>query len=363
MSASEPNSRMEEVARQKAAAFRSRQTVLPDRRTFPPPLPRASSAPPPLPTQVKKSDSKETIMAKSLLNEAELAHYKNLTVFAKTLVESHFSGKHKSPDIGGGGEFIEFKHYEPGLSVEAIDWKIFAATKKLLIRTYREETDMAIHLLVDASGSMGFLGKGKEMKGSRAARIAAALGYLTMRQGDDVSLTLFADAVLAHKPAGRSKRHLAEIMRTLIKPAFQPQGRTDPAGSLRASARLLKRKGKLVIISDFLGCDCAAMLDEAGRFTHRGYEVMLMQVRDPDEVLLPDISIARLVDMETNETVEVEPEEIRRDYQRDMKDATRQLSTECSRRGISFAEISNHEPYRDSIERYLGFRGGRMTNP
>lgn len=361
MNSSEPNSTHEQQARQKAEQFRSRQSTGSPRFT-PPPLPRATGGPPPLPMQVRKNDSKEALLVKSLLNEAELAHYNKLTVFAKTLVESHFSGKHKSPDIGGGGEFIEFKHYEAGLPIDAIDWKVYAATKKLQIRTYREETDMAIHLIVDASESMGYLGKGKEMKGSRAARIAAALAYLTMRQGDDVSLTLFADSILTHIPAGRSKRHLAELMRSLVKPAFQPVGLTNVAASLRASSRLLKRKGKLVLISDFLGCNTSEMLDEAGRFTHRGYEVMLMQVRDPDESMLPDVSIARMVDMETKEILEIEPEEIRQDYQRDMMQATASLATECSRRAIDFAEVSNKEPYRDAIERYLGFRGGRIAH-
>lgn len=382
----EQESYAEQLARRKAEMFRSRQQAAPPLPHVQPPPLRTSPAPttlpppsftkyqppagrtspmgkgpPPLPTQVQKSASKEEILAKNLLNPAELAHYTKLTVFAKQLVESHFSGKHKSADIGGGGEFAEFKHYEPGLAVDAIDWKIFAATKKLLIRTYREETDMAIHLLVDSSASMGYLGSGKAAKGGHAARIAAGLCYLTMRQGDDVSLTLFADAVLDHKPSGRSKRHLAEVLRTLVKPAHMASGRTDVAAALRASAKLLKRKGKLVVISDFLGCDTTDMLDEAARFIHRGYQVLFMQIRDPDESMLPSVAIARLVDMETQEIIEVEPELIRKEYQRDVENNTRELAEQCSRRRIEFSDISNQHTYREAIECYLGFRGGRTT--
>jgi uncharacterized protein (DUF58 family) len=208
---------------------------------------------------------------------------------------------------------------------------------------------------------MGYLGSGHAAKGGHAARIAAALCYLTMRQGDDVSLTLFADSVLDHKPSGRSKRHLAEVLRTLVRPAHKASGSTDVAAALRSSAKLLKRKGKLIVISDFLGCDTTAMLDEAARFIHRGYQVMFMQVRDPDESTLPSVAIARLMDMETQEIIEVEPELIRREYQRDMENNTRELAEQCSRRRIEFSQITNQHTYRQAIESYLGFRGGRAT--
>jgi uncharacterized protein (DUF58 family) len=124
---------------------------------------------------------------------------------------------------------------------------------------------------------------------------------------------------------------------------------------------LLKRKGKLVVISDFLGCDTTDMLDEAARFIHRGYQVLFMQIRDPDESMLPSVAIARLVDMETQEIIEVEPELIRKEYQRDVENNTRELAEQCSRRRIEFSDISNQHTYREAIECYLGFRGGRTT--
>ena len=138
---------------------------------IPPPLPRPDIHPPPIPTKVvptlaaSQAALKESIRqerAAALLDQAELERFKNLIVFAKTTVESRFSGRHKSPDLGTGGEFTEFQAYFPGLPIQAIDWRVYARTKKLVIRRFREETDKDVHLLVDGSGSMAYRGGNSE---------------------------------------------------------------------------------------------------------------------------------------------------------------------------------------------------------
>ena len=185
---------------------------------------RAANKPPPLPTRLfatiqessaEAAEKLRSARAAKLLDEGELERFKNLIVFARTMVESRFQGRHKSPDLGGGGEFSEYTGYEPGHPVQAIDWRVFARSRKLVIRRYRQETDMDVHLLVDASGSMGYRGADRDLKGLRAARIAAALAFLMLRQGDKASITLFSDRILDHLPAGGTRRHLADIVGAL----------------------------------------------------------------------------------------------------------------------------------------------------
>lgn len=336
----------------------------------PPPFPqghlgRPPGAPPPMPTRLVPTlhelaeATREELRrrrAELLLDEAELQRFKNLIVFAKTLVESRYSGRHKSPDLGGGGEFSEFQSYWPGLPVQAIDWRVYARTRKLVIRRYREETDMDVHVLVDASGSMAYRGGKREEKGLRAARIAAALTFLMLRQGDKVSLTLFADRVLEHLPAGGTRRHLMSALRALVKPAHDASGLTDLPAVLQECGRLLKRRGRLVVISDFLGSDPAAVFAGLGPFIHRGFEILLLQLADPDELSLPDAPLARFVDMETGETVEVEPAEIRHAYEQRMRARQEAFAAEGARHRIDFTSLNTASPYREAIEAYLGFR-------
>lgn len=345
---------------------------------LPPPLPpaaagtsgRTGARPPPLPLRVTptmvvptlaesaavKAEALKRHRAAELLDEEELQRFKNLIVFAKTLVESRYTGRHKSPDLGGGGEFSEFQAYYPGLPVQAIDWRVYARTRKLVIRRYREETDMDVHLLVDASGSMAYRGGKREEKGLRAARIAAALAYLMLRQGDKVSVSLFADRILDHVAAGGTRRHLNAALRALVKPAHEATGRTNLPAVLQECGALLRRRGRLVVLSDFLGADPAAVFDGLGPFVHRGFEILLLQLTDPDEHTLPDVSLARFVDLETGETVEVEPAEIRAAYEARMRGRNEAFAAEGSRQRIDFTALDTASPYREAIEAYLGFR-------
>ncbi|MCW1923728.1 DUF58 domain-containing protein [Luteolibacter arcticus] len=326
----------------------------------PPPFPKSlPTTPPPFPTAITPDAAAERNrehQALRLLNQAELERFKNLIVFAKTTVESQFSGRHKSPDLGSGGEFAEYQAYLPGLPVHAIDWRIYARTRKLVIRRYREETDMDVHLLVDASGSMDFLGGGSENKGRRAARIAAALAYLMMKQGDKASLTLFADRVVDHLPAGGGQRHLLSALRSLVRPAYGATGLTDLPGAITECSRLYKRRGRLVILSDFLGHDPAEIFDALGPLIHRGFAILLMQILDPEERTLPDAPLARFVDMETGESIEVEPAEIRDAYAARVHERCESLAADGAKHRVEFTSLGTESPYREAIESYLGFR-------
>ena len=144
-----------------------------------------------------------------------------------------------------------------------------------------------------------------------------------MRQGDKVGLTLFGNKILSHLPTGGTERHLQEMLRELIKPALQSTGTTRIAQSLREAALLIKRRGRLVVVSDFLGEDPIEILDALGPFVHRRFEVILMQLSDPDERTLPDAPLARFVDAETGEQIEVEPAELRDAFEATVAERTR----------------------------------------
>ncbi len=344
-----------EAARQQAAAGSA----------LPPPLPLDPGTPPPLPTKrytniaqsVAEAEENFNIKrAGKLLDEAELVRFKNLIVFAKTAVESRFQGRHKSPDLGGGGEFSEYLAYEPGRPVQAINWHVYARSRKLVIRRYRQETDMDVHLLVDASGSMAYRGGKREDKGLRAARIAASLAYLMLKQGDKASITLFADRVLQHLPAGGTRRHLMAMLRSLVRPAYAAGGRTNLPAAIHECERLIRRRGRLVVLSDFLGHDPTAVFDALGPFIHRGFEILLMQLMDPEEMTLPDAPLARFLDMETGESIEVEPAEIRAEYEARMRAKTAAFAAGGASHRIDFAALDTASPYREAIEAYLGFR-------
>lgn len=320
----------------------------------PPPVPNepakvqlGRAQPPPLP--------QKNLFTSQYLNPAELARFENLMVFARTLVEGWFAGCHKSPHFGFSAEFVEHKPYTHGDDIEHIDWRVYARTKKLYTRKYLEETDMTVHLLVDASPSMDYTGPKRERKYSRVARIAAALAYLMIRQGDKAAMGLFADGMIGQTPAGGTKRHVHRLLQMLERPPVQGK-RTNIPRALQQAAAHMRKRARIVILSDFLGTDVDAMFDGLGQFLHRGFEVMILQVLDPDELDLPSVNVARFRDMETNQEVQVEPEEIRAAYQRELQNFTDGIRKHALRRRITYEMVSTQAPYLDAIEAYMGFR-------
>lgn len=318
----------------------------------PPPLPRPTGIPPPLPQHAKKAA--ETFRSR-YFNHGELERFDDLLVFATTTVEGFLAGKHRSPHFGFSAEFVEHKPYVAGDDIEHIDWQVYARTKRLYSRKFLEETDMTIHLLVDCSQSMAYNPQLRELKMSRAKRVAAALAYLMLKQGDKASLGLFTDRLTTHVPPGGTRRHLFRLLKTLEQ-SENATRRTDLGRSLLEAAAQTRKRGRLVVVSDFLGIDIDGMFDALSLFVHRGFEVMLMQVLDPDEVTLPDVSLARFEDMETGQQVQVEPEEIRAAYEREVGALIENLRLQSLRRRITFSSHQTASPYLDAIEDYVLFR-------
>jgi len=324
-----------------------RKAKLPPSGKGPPPLPGRKPVPPPLP---KKST------ASTLLPPGVLDGYANLLLFAESVVQGFFSGKHRSLDFGSSAEFAEFKAYQAGDPVAHVDWKVFARSRRLMIRKHREEKEMTAWLVVDVSGSMAYRAEGREAKCLHAARIAAALATLMQRQGDRFSLTLFNQTPCAHVPAGSTRRHLMDCLTTLEARTAKPAGPTSAGAALDLCSPMFRRKGSLIVISDFF-TDLDIFFRSLAQFQHRGFEILLLHVTDPDERLLPNVPMARFVDMESGASVEVTPDEIRTAYRREMEAMMQRMDEECTRRGIAWHLLRTEEPWRDALEAWLGLRG------
>ena len=289
-----------------------------------------------------------------LLNIQELERFENLLVFAKATVEGYYAGKHKSPYRGSAAEFADYKEYAPGDDLRRVDWRVYGRTKRLYLRQFEEETDMTAYLLVDISGSMRYAGEKRPSKYILAAKIAAALAYLMMAQSDKAALVLFANKITQFLAPGGTRRHLHRIVTELER--VRPSRSTGMAAAVHECVPLFKKRGRIVILSDFLD-DTAALFDALSQFVHRKYEILLLQIADPDELNLPSFNAAKFVDLETAETVQVDPEEIRTAYQAHMQKVVTDLAREADLRQIQHRLIDTRRPYLDAIEAYLGFSG------
>ncbi|HUC85575.1 MAG TPA: DUF58 domain-containing protein [Candidatus Acidoferrales bacterium] len=308
--------------------------------------PRTGTGPPPL--------LPARSLGRRLLSPAELERFGNLLLFARATVEGYFAGKHRSPFRGSSVEFTDYKEYVPGDDPKRIDWRSYGRSRRLFVRQFEAETDMVIYLLVDVSASMNYAGMDRETKYMLAAKIAAALAYLMIHQGDKAALGLFAETLKRFLPAGGTRSHLHHLIAELE--VVQPMSTTGIAHALTECNSLFKRRGLLVVLSDFWD-DSEQTFDALSRFLHRKFEILLLQIVHPHELDLPDVPAARFQDMETQAQVRVEPEEIRASYRELARQRVNAFAREANLRRISHALVHTDRPYLEAFEAYLGFRG------
>jgi uncharacterized protein (DUF58 family) len=172
-------------------------------------------------------------------------------------------------------------------------------------------------------------------------------------QADKTALALFAQKVTQFVAPGGTRRHLHRVITELER--VRPSRTTGIATAVEECVALFKKRGRIVILSDFLD-DTAALFDALSQFVHRKFEILLLQITDPDELNLPAFA-AKFVDLESADMVQVDPEEIRAAYRERMQRSIADLARESDLRQIQHRLIDTSRPYLDAIEAYLGFRG------
>ena len=264
----------------------------------------------------------------------------------KAVVEGYYAGRHVSRSRGSSVEFRDYRQYVPGDDLGLVDWRVYGRTDRFYLRTYDHETSMDCHLFLDSSASMGF---GKDpSKLEYASFFTACLAYLVIRGGDRVSLQIFDRKIRTFIPPGSTGSHLNGLLNLLER--NQPGERTSLAESLRSSFPLLKRRGILVVVSDFFD-DPVEIFAALGPYLHRGFKVFLYHVLTPAEMELEDKGLVAFRDLETGQQVIAHTDDVRDGYLDAMGrhiDALRDLST---RRSVEYTVARTDTHFYQLFER------------
>src|SRR5207249_2047221 len=149
----------------------------------------------------------------------------------------------------------DYREYTDGDDIRLVDWKAFGRSDRYYVRLYEAERNLLSYLVLDTSGSMEFNGAVNvtDSKLAYACRLASALGFLVVREGDEVGLSLANTTLHTHHMPGGSWRHLNQLLDTLEQ--AKPAGGTDLGLCLENVYARIKRRGVLIVLSDFLGAD------------------------------------------------------------------------------------------------------------
>jgi len=282
-----------------------------------------------------------------------VAQLANMELRARLVVEGFITGLHKSPYHGFSVEFTEHRPYMPGDEIRHIDWKAYGKTNRYYIKEFEEETNLKSYLILDASKSMDYSSEGNLKKIEYASYVAAALGYLMIEQRDAVGLTVYDEKVRTSLPPRATKLYLQQILRELE--LLQPGNKTGTAQSLHEVAERIRRRGLIVILSDFFD-DPAKVMTALKHFRHRGNEVIAMQVLDPLERSFAFGTDAVFRDMETKEELMTQPWHIQTAYRESMHQFLDFYKRECRENAIDYVLLDTATPFDRALFEYLNKR-------
>jgi uncharacterized protein (DUF58 family) len=229
-----------------------------------------------------------------------LRRIRRIEITTSRVVDEFLAGQYHSAFKGLGMEFEEVREYQIGDDVRRIDWNVSARAGRPHVKTFREERELTVMLLVDMSASQQF-GSGEQMKRDLIAEVCATLAFSAIKNNDNVGLICFTDRVEKFVPPRKGPRHVLRVIRELL--AFEPEGTgTDIETALEYLTRIQKRKCVAFLVSDF---ECEGW-QRAAQVARRRHDLIAVDVHDPRERDLPNVGLVDLRDNETGELVLVD---------------------------------------------------------
>ncbi|MEB2296934.1 MAG: DUF58 domain-containing protein [Ignavibacteria bacterium] len=287
---------------------------------------------------------------KNYLHPSFISKLNSLELKARLVVEGFMVGLHKSPYHGFSVEFSEHRAYMQGDNLKDVDWKVFGKTEKYFIKQYEEETNLRSYIFLDTSNSMAYSSEKNISKLNYSITLAAALSYLMIHQQDAVGLTLYSEKINKFLPPKSSRAYLQEILKSLIN--VIPSEKTNTAESLSEGAEKLKRRGLVVIISDFFD-DINSVLKALKHFSYKKNEVIVFQILDPMEKTFSFGKDAIFKDLETGDELATQPYQIQKAYREAMNEFTNKIKSECLNSNIDYNLIETSDPYDKALLRYI----------
>ncbi len=287
---------------------------------------------------------------KKYLNPAIISKLNSLELRARLVVEGFMVGLHKSPYHGFSVEFTEHRPYMQGDALKDIDWKVYGKTEKFFIKQYEEETNLKSYILLDTSKSMLFASEGNISKLEYATTLVAGLSYLMIRQQDAVGLTLYSDKINKYFPPKVSKPYLQELLKHLAE--LSASDKTNTASCLNSIAEKIKRRGLVIIVSDFFD-DISSILSALKHFRYQKNEVIVFQILDPLERNFSFGRDAIFKDLETEDEITTQPYQIQKAYKEAMGNFVSKIKTECLNSHIEYNLIETSEPFDKALFSYI----------
>ncbi len=289
-----------------------------------------------------------------LLSPEAKESVEHLQLLARRTVEGMFQGIHDSNRIGVSTDFDHHKEYQPGDPIKHMDWKASARQDEYYIKRYVEDTALTARFVVDRSSSMLRSSDDGPSKYEHASRVVACLTYLALQENDSAGLVLTTSEETRWVPPSSRGDQLVAILRELVKSGPADQDNLDKC--LRTILERGEEKGMVVAISDLM-FEPEQAQQQLASLMAQGHEVIVFQLRDPDE---EDFPFNRWVQFENLEdpsiTHRVNTIPLKKIYREEYEKLVENWRGWAKKHGAHFVTFRTDERVETAVSEYLRFR-------
>lgn len=285
----------------------------------------------------------ETSPPENFFDTDFLRKLERLHLVAKRLSWAGAKGEHAASRKGFSLEFSDYRRYQRGDDLRYVDWNIYRRLDRLLVKLFTSEEEMNIYLLVDTSRSMA---EGAPVKLDYAKKVAAALGYIGLKNLDRVGGASFSMRLHTPLTLGRGRKQILSMFRFLGR--LTCGGETNLRAATHAFSQLFPHPGFVVIVSDLF--DPAGWRGALEELTAKRYQLLVIHVVDEQELRPAPCGDVALIDVEggRERKLFLDAELVRR-YDNELAKYFAEIETLCTGRGIDYLRTPTSVPFEEFV--------------
>jgi uncharacterized protein (DUF58 family) len=257
------------------------------------------------------------------------------------------SGIHKSIYKGISPDFVEYKEYSRGDDPRYIDWRLYGRLDRFYIKKYEDEVNLNWWILIDTSGSMGYI-SGESTKLDYAKRLAATLAYLLIKQGDAAGIVDFCEDNISILPPRSGNPALNAILARLD--SLTASGKADIEKTINRAIEKTRADSCFVIISDFL-MDLNLIEESLKLLRSSNKETIFFHILDRDEIEFNFDGSIEFEDMEDEIKILVDAGNIRKTYRKRVQSFIDTVKQICHENESRYVLSPSYSPIEEVLMR------------
>ena len=290
------------------------------------------------------------------MNKEIFKKIRHIDLHLRRKVNHIFSGQYRSAFKGQGLIFSDFKEYVPGDDIRSLSWNLLAKTGRPYVKTFEEERESHIVLLVDVSASMEF-GTGKKSKQEVFQLVSALLAFCAEKNQDPVGLLLFAKGVECYLPPKKGKQHIFQILQKLCEAKGE---RTDLSAATSFLQSVLKKRSHIFLVSDFL---FSKPWESSLKQLARRHDLVNVMIFDSLEKQFPPLGLVDVEDLETGNVVTVSSSFLfRKHYKKQMSARLQNLKKKLVSMGSEVLFVDSSKDIYDPFLKFFNKRTSRVSS-